>query len=372
MIKVLFIFGTRPEAIKMSPLIKKFQNYKKNFNTKVCVTAQHREMLDQVLSFFEIKPDYDLNLMRPGQNLYQLTADVIIGLKPVLEEFTPDVVLVHGDTTTSTIAALAAFYANAKIGHVEAGLRTYNKYAPYPEEINRQLTSRITDYNFAPTQKSKQNLLNEGINEDSIIVTGNTVIDALLMAQDKLRTYENEEINKLKKMVDNTKKLILVTGHRRENFGDGFLNICEAIKQIARNNDNIQIIYPVHLNPNVQKPVFYLLDNLPNVKLVTPLAYPAFVWLMSQSYLILTDSGGVQEEAPSLGKPVLVMRDVTERPEAVEAGTVKMVGIDKDKITDTINELLRNSILYQQMSNAHNPYGDGNACGRILEYLLNI
>jgi len=367
--KILLIFGTRPEAIKMSPLVKEFQKYKSKFNTKVCVTAQHREMLDQVLAFFEIKPDYDLNLMRPGQNLYQLTADVIIGLKLVLEEFIPDVVLVHGDTTTSTIAALASFYANAKVGHVEAGLRTYNKQAPYPEEINRQLTSRITDYNFAPTQKSKQNLLNEGISEKSIVVTGNTVIDALLWTQDKLKTYEDDEIHKLKNFIDNTKKLILITGHRRENFGDGFLNICEAIKQIAEKYSNVQIIYPVHLNPNVQKPVYDLLDNLQNIKLISPLAYPAFVWLMSQSYLILTDSGGVQEEAPSLGKPVLVMRDVTERPEAVEAGTVKMVGTDKNKIVSSINELLNNTALYEQMSKNHNPYGNGKACEQIVEII---
>jgi UDP-N-acetylglucosamine 2-epimerase (non-hydrolysing) len=370
--KIIFVFGTRPEAIKMAPLIKEFQKHKNKFDTKVCVTAQHREMLDQVLTFFEIRPDYDLDLMRPGQNLYQLTADVIVGLKPVLEDFKSDVVLVHGDTTTSTSAALAAFYANAKVGHVEAGLRTYNKHAPYPEEMNRQLTSRIADYNFTPTQKSRQNLLNEGISDESIVVTGNTVIDALLWAQDKLKIYEDEEICQLKQLFDDTKKLILVTGHRRENFGDGFLNICEAIKQVAKNNRDVQIFYPVHLNPNVQKPVYDRLSHLSNVKLMAPLAYPPFVWLMSHSYLILTDSGGVQEEAPSLGKPVLVMRDVTERPEAVEAGTVKMVGTDKDKIVGTINELLKNNILYQQMSKAHNPYGDGNACVRIIKTMESI
>jgi len=367
--KIMLIFGTRPEAIKMAPLVKEFQKHNENFDTKVCVTAQHREMLDQVLAFFEIKPDYDLNLMRPGQNLYQLTADVIVGLKPVLEEFKPDVVLVHGDTTTSTAAALAAFYAGAKVGHVEAGLRTHNKLAPFPEEINRQLTSRIADYNFAPTQKSKQNLLNENIAEDNITITGNTVIDALLWAQEKLKTYEDDEIRGLKQMVDSTKKMILVTGHRRENFGDGFLNICKAIKQIAEENQDVQIIYPVHLNPNVQKPVYDLLNNLSNVKLIAPLAYPAFVWLMMQSYLILTDSGGVQEEAPSLGKPVLVMRDVTERPEAVEAGTVKIVGTDCEKIVSNINALLSNTSLYQQMSKAHNPYGDGKASKKILQTL---
>jgi len=367
--KILLVFGTRPEAIKMAPLAKEFQKHNNVFETKICVTAQHREMLDQVLAFFEIVPDYDLNLMRPGQNLYQLTADVIVGLKPVLEEFQPDVVLVHGDTTTSTAAGLAAFYANAKVGHVEAGLRTYNKYAPFPEEINRQLTSRIADYNFAPTQKSKQNLLSENIAEESIVITGNTVIDALLWAQEKLKTYEDDEIRQLKQLVDETKKIILVTGHRRENFGDGFLNICEAIKQVAEQNKDTQIIYPVHLNPNVQKPVYDLLKDVPNVQLIAPLAYPAFVWLMSQSYLILTDSGGVQEEAPSLGKPVLVMRETTERPEAVDAGTVKMVGTDKEKIVSNINELLSNQNLYQKMSKAHNPYGDGEACERITEFL---
>ena len=367
--KILLVFGTRPEAIKMAPLAKEFQKHSNVFETKICVTAQHREMLDQVLTFFEIVPDYDLNLMRPGQNLYQLTADVIVGLKPVLEEFQPDVVLVHGDTTTSTAAALAAFYAGAKVGHVEAGLRTYNKYAPFPEEINRQLTSRIADYNFAPTQKSKQNLLNENIAEASIGITGNTVIDALLWAQEKLKTYEDDEIRQLKQLVDATKKVILVTGHRRENFGDGFLNICEAIKQVAEQNKDTQIIYPVHLNPNVQKPVYDLLKNVPNVQLIAPLAYPAFVWLMTQSYLILTDSGGVQEEAPSLGKPVLVMRETTERPEAVDAGTVKMVGTNKEKIVSNINELLNNQNLYQEMSKAHNPYGDGKACERIITLL---
>lgn len=370
--KILIVFGTRPEAIKMAPLVKEFQKNELNINTRICVTAQHREMLDQVLDFFEIKPDYDLNLMRPGQNLYQLTSDVIIGLKPILEEFKPNVVLVHGDTTTSAVTALATFYAGAKVGHVEAGLRTYNKNAPFPEEINRQLTSRIADYHFAPTQKSKQNLLDENIAEGDIIVTGNSVIDALLWTQEKLKKYEDDEISLLKRMVDNKKRLILVTGHRRENFGDGFLNICEAIKQVAEKNESVQIIYPVHLNPNVQKPVYELLNNLPNVKLIAPLAYPAFVWLMSQSYLILTDSGGVQEEAPSLGKPVLVMREITERPEAVEAGTVKMVGTDKENIISSINALLNDTSLYRQMSKSHNPYGDGKACKRIILFLRQL
>jgi UDP-N-acetylglucosamine 2-epimerase (non-hydrolysing) len=370
--RVLLVFGTRPEAIKMAPLVKAFQQRTDVFETKVCVTAQHREMLDQVLSFFELTPDYDLNLMCPGQNLFQLTADVITGLKPVLETFLPDVVLVHGDTTTSTAAALAAFYAGIKVAHVEAGLRTYNKQAPFPEEMNRQLTSRIADYHFAPTAAAKQNLLHEGIAPTGITVTGNTVIDALLWAQNKLTRYEDEEIQQLKKIVDTTKKIILVTGHRRENFGEGFMNICRAIKQIAEENKEVQIIYPVHLNPNVQKPVYELLSHQSNINLIAPLAYPAFIWLMAKSYLILTDSGGVQEEAPSLGKPVLVMRDTTERPEAVEAGTVKMVGADAAKIKTFITLLLTDKKVYEQMSKAHNPYGDGKACEKIIDTLHRI
>jgi UDP-N-acetylglucosamine 2-epimerase (non-hydrolysing) len=368
--KILLVFGTRPEAIKMAPLVKMFRQHTDSFDTKVCVTAQHRQMLDHVLSFFEITPDYDLNLMRPGQNLFQLTAGVIVGLRPILETFIPDIVLVHGDTTTSSAAALAAFYAGAKVSHVEAGLRTYNKYAPFPEEMNRQITSRLADYHFAPTETAKQNLLREGIGENSIVVTGNTVIDALLWAQEKLKHYNNDEIQHLKSIIDPTKKIILVTGHRRENFGEGFLNICKAIKYIAETNADTQIIYPVHLNPNVQKPVYELLSGLSNVKLILPLAYPAFVWLMSKSYLILTDSGGVQEEAPSLGKPVLVMRETTERPEAVAAGTVKMVGTDVDKITSSITELLKDEVIYKQMSSAHNPYGDGKASEKIEQFLF--
>ena len=370
--KILLVFGTRPEAIKMAPLVKEFQKHKEKFVSKVCVTAQHREMLDQVLAFFEITPNYDLNLMRPGQDLYKLTADVIVGLRPVLEDLKPDVVLVHGDTTTSTAAALAAFYSRAKVGHVEAGLRTYNKYAPFPEEINRQLTSRIADYHFAPTQRSKENLLSENIANKIIVVSGNTVIDALLWAQEKLKTYEDDEIRQLKQIVDPAKKMILVTGHRRENFGDGFLNICKAIRHISKEYKDVQIIYPVHLNPNVQKPVYELLKDLPNVRLITPLAYPSFVWLMMKSYLILTDSGGVQEEAPSLGKPVLVMREVTERPEAVEAGTVKLVGTNCSKIIGEVSRLLKNIEYYNTMSQAINPYGDGLACCRIFYYLNDI
>jgi UDP-N-acetylglucosamine 2-epimerase (non-hydrolysing) len=368
--KILLVFGTRPEAIKMAPLVKAFQQHAALFDTKVCVTAQHRQMLDQVLSFFEITPDYDLNLMRQGQNLYQLTADVIVGLKPVLEDCASDIVFVHGDTTTSSAAALTAFYAGAKVAHVEAGLRTYNKHAPFPEEINRQITSRLADYHFAPTETAKQNLLREGIVAENIIVTGNTVIDALLWAQEKLKHYHDDEIQQMQTIVDSAKKLILVTGHRRENFGEGFLNICKAIKQVAEVHDDVQIIYPVHLNPNVQKPVYELLSGLPNIKLVHPLSYPAFVWLMSKSYLILTDSGGVQEEAPSLGKPVLVMRETTERPEAVEVGTVKMVGTDVDKIISSIINLLKAGDIYKRMSGAHNPYGDGRACEQIVKWIM--
>ena len=368
--KILLVFGTRPEAIKMAPLIKMFRKQADLFDTKVCVTAQHRQMLDQVLSFFEITPDYDLNIMRPGQNLFQLTADVMVGLKPILEEFMPDLVLVHGDTTTSAAAAWAAFYAGAKVAHVEAGLRTYNKYAPFPEEMNRQITSRLTDYHFAPTGVAKQNLLREGILENNIAVTGNTVIDALLWAQEKLTNYHDDEIQALENKISPAKKLILVTGHRRENFGEGFLHICKAIKHLAETNAGTQIIYPVHLNPNVQKQVYELLNGISNIALISPLAYPAFVWLMNKSYLILTDSGGVQEEAPSLGKPVLVMRETTERPEAVAAGTVKMVGTDGDKIISSVTALLKDEKVYKQMCETHNPYGDGKACERIVKWII--
>ena len=366
--KILLVFGTRPEAIKMAPVVKEFQKYPEQFDTKVCVTAQHRQMLDQVLDFFEIKPDYDLDLMRPGQNLHQLTADVITGLKPVLEEFKPDYVFVHGDTTTSTASALAAFYTGAKVCHVEAGLRTYNKQAPFPEEMNRQITGRLTDIHFSPTEAAKQNLLSEGIKEDTILVTGNTVIDALLYATNKLKSYTDDEIETLKKVVDFNKKLVLVTGHRRENFGTGFINICHSLLEIAKNNDT-EIIYPVHLNPNVQDPVNKLLTNNANIKLIQPLSYPAFVWLMEKSHIILTDSGGIQEEAPSLGKPVLVMREVTERPEAVTAGTVKLVGTDSEKIITETTRLLQDEKYYLGMTKIHNPYGDGKAGGRIVDFL---
>ena len=370
-IKNLVIFGTRPEAIKMAPLIKEFQKNDK-FDTKVCVTAQHREMLDQVLDFFEIKPDYDLNLMKPNQNLYSLTADIITELKCVLEDFKPDFVYVHGDTTTTMATSIAGFYSGAKICHVEAGLRTHNKRSPFPEEMNRQVTGRIADYHFAPTIQSKNNLLNENIVDSSILITGNTVIDALLDSSERVKSIKNDEIDQLKNLVDNSKKLILVTGHRRENHGQGFINICEALKEIAVNNADVQIIYPVHLNPNVQKPVHEILSGIDNVHLIEPLAYPAFVWLMSQSYLIITDSGGVQEEAPSLGKPVLVMRDTTERPEAVEAGTVILVGTDKNKIVSEANRLLSDSSIYKTMRELHNPYGDGKACERIVDFIKKI
>lgn len=365
--KVLIVFGTRPEAIKMAPVVKAFKEAA-DFKTRVCVTAQHREMLDQVLAFFDIRPDYDLNLMRPNQNLFSLTGDILNGLKPILEDFKPDVVLVHGDTTTSTSAALAAFYGGAKVGHVEAGLRTYNKLAPYPEEVNRQLTGRLADYHFAPTERSRQNLLNELVDDTSIVVTGNTVIDALFESVERVKNVEgNVLIDRLKSLVGDD-EVVLVTGHRRENFGDGFLNICAAIKEIALSFKG-KVIYPVHLNPNVQKPVKELLGDIDNVKLIDPLPYEAFVWMMNRSKLIITDSGGVQEEAPSLGKPVLVMRDTTERPEAVEAGTVILVGTNKEKIVAEALDLLNNEDRYVKMTSLHNPYGDGKSAQRIVEFL---
>ncbi|MDG5801031.1 UDP-N-acetylglucosamine 2-epimerase (non-hydrolyzing) [Marinilabiliaceae bacterium ANBcel2] len=365
--KVLIVFGTRPEAIKMSPVVKAFQKENLYFETRVCVTAQHREMLDQVLDFFDITPYYDLDLMKPNQNLYSLTGDIINGLKPVLEEFVPDVVLVHGDTTTSAATALAAFYAGSKVGHVEAGLRTYNKLAPFPEEINRQLTGRIADYHFAPTEKSKSNLLMEQIAEESILVTGNTVIDALFESVERVKdNIDNDLINSLEKIVGDH-EIVLVTGHRRENFGDGFLNICAALKEIAL-NFNGKVIYPVHLNPNVQKPVHDILGDVDNIKLIDPLPYEGFVWMMNRSKIIITDSGGVQEEAPSLGKPVLVMRETTERPEAVDAGTVILVGADKNKISSEAIDLIKDSDRYKRMSALHNPYGDGKAAERIVNF----
>jgi UDP-N-acetylglucosamine 2-epimerase (non-hydrolysing) len=366
--KNLIIFGTRPEAIKMAPLVNQFLADDR-FETKVCVTGQHREMLDQVLSFFGIVPDYDLSLMKPNQNLYNLTGEVISGLKPILESFSPDYVYVHGDTTTTMAASIAGFYSGAIVCHIEAGLRTNNILSPFPEEMNRQVAGRVATYHFAPTIKSQENLLKENLPKANILVTGNTVIDALLESTNKVGDLENDEVLELKKNVNFQNKILLVTGHRRENHGQGFINICAALKEIALNNPEVEIIYPVHLNPNVLKPVNTLLEGIINIHLVKPLSYPSFVWLMNQSYLIITDSGGVQEEAPSLGKPVLVMRDTTERPEAVESGTVILVGTNTTKIIEETNKLLNNPLAYERMSALHNPYGDGNACERIINFM---
>lgn len=368
--KILIVFGTRPEAIKMAPVVKEFKEYPELFDTKVCVTAQHREMLDQVLDFFEVEPDYDLDLMTQEQSLHSLTAKVIQELKPVLNEFDPDVVYVQGDTTTSFAATLATFYENIKVYHVEAGLRTYDKKAPFPEELNRQLTSRIADIHFAPTDQARKNLLSEGIGDSSIIVTGNTVIDALQYTAEKVESISSDEIKKLESLIDSSKKLILVTGHRRENFGVGFQDICDALKELAQ-YESVQIIYPVHLNPNVRKPVYDLLGDIENIKLMDPLSYETFVWLMKRSYLVLTDSGGIQEEAPGLSKPVLVMRETTERTEAVEAGTVLLVGTDKNKIVTECVSLIQDPVKYEKMSVAINPYGDGKAAKRIVEFQKN-
>jgi UDP-N-acetylglucosamine 2-epimerase (non-hydrolysing) len=374
--KVLLVFGTRPEAIKMAPLVKAFEK-EKNIISKVCVTAQHREMLDQVLDMFDIKPDYDLNIMKAGQDLFDVTTNVLLGLKDVLNDFNPDVVLVHGDTTTTSASSLAAFYNKIKVGHVEAGLRTGDIYSPWPEEANRQITGVLANYHFTPTTTSENNLLKENKNPNDIIVTGNTVIDALFLALDKIEKDDNlkskivDTINSQYKLQDN-KKIILVTGHRRENFGQGFVNICEALKTLAINNPEIDIVYPVHLNPNVQKPVNEILSNTSNVYLIEPLQYEQFIYMMNKSYFIITDSGGVQEEAPSLGKPVLVMRDTTERPEAVDAGTVKLVGTNRESIIKEAQKLLDNKEEYEKMSKAHNPYGDGKACERIVEFIRDV
>ena len=371
--KVLLVFGTRPEAIKMAPLVKAFEN-EATIQSKVCVTAQHREMLDQVLDMFDITPDYDLDIMKPRQDLFEVTANVLLGLKDVLNEYSPDVVLVHGDTTTTSASSLAAFYHKIKVGHVEAGLRTGDMYSPWPEEANRQITGVLANYHFAPTTTSENNLLKENKNKDNILVTGNTVIDALFLALDKiennpqLKTKIIASINAQYQLND-TKKLILVTGHRRENFGEGFINICEALKTLALNNPDVDIVYPVHLNPNVQKPVKEILSNVSNVFLIEPLQYENFIYMMNRSYFIITDSGGVQEEAPSLGKPVLVMRNTTERPEAIEAGTVKLVGTNPQTIIDEAQKLLDDKIEYERMSKAHNPYGDGKACERIVKFI---
>lgn len=368
--KVLIVFGTRPEAIKMAPLVKDFLLKKNEVETRICVTAQHRQMLDQVLDFFRIIPDYDLNLMEKQQTLNSITARVLEELKPILDDYKPDYVFVHGDTATSTAAALAAFYSECKVAHIEAGLRTWNKHAPFPEEMNRQLTTKLTDIHFAPTIQAKNNLLQEGVSERDVLVTGNTVIDALFNSLNILKQSTTDEIEALKEVVDNNKKIILVTGHRRENFGQGFVNICTALKSVATQHPDVDIIYPVHLNPNVQEPVLEILSNIENIKLISPLSYPAFVWLMEKSEIIITDSGGVQEEAPSLGKPVLVMRDVTERPEAVEVGTVVLVGTDIEKITSYTEKLLTDLDYYNSMSSVKNPYGDGKASEKIVNYIL--
>ncbi len=381
--KVMLVFGTRPEAIKMAPLVKEFQKHPENFQTIVCVTGQHRQMLDQVLDLFEIIPDFDLNIMKQGQDLYDVTARVLTGMRDILKEAKPDVVLVHGDTTTSTAAALAAFYQQIPVGHVEAGLRTHNIYSPWPEEMNRQITGRIATYNFAPTLLSKSNLLKEAINPDSIVVTGNTVIDALHQVVTKIKKDTNLD-TELEKTLEKSgydvsrlrddRKLVLITGHRRENFGDGFIQMCTAIKDLTRKYPDVDFVYPMHLNPNVRKPIHEVfgenLSDLKNMFFIEPLEYLSFVYLMEKSAIVLTDSGGIQEEAPGLGKPVLVMRDTTERPEALDAGTVKLVGTDYNKIVDEVSILLDNAEIYKKMSMAVNPYGDGLACGRIVNFLL--
>lgn len=381
--KIMLVFGTRPEAIKMAPLVKEFQKRPNEFRTIVCVTGQHREMLDQVLHIFEITPDYDLNIMKQGQDLYDVTARVLLGMRDVLKEARPDVVLVHGDTTTSTAAALAAFYQQIPVGHVEAGLRTHNIYSPWPEEMNRQLTGRLATYHFAPTPLSRQNLLSEGVQESHVTVTGNTVIDALYMVVGKIKRDKvlDAELEKLLKQsgydvnrLSAGKKLVLITGHRRENFGDGFISMCRAIKTLTEKYPEVDFVYPMHLNPNVRKPIHEVfgedLSGLGNMFFIEPLEYLSFVYLMEKSTIVLTDSGGIQEEAPGLGKPVLVMRDTTERPEALEAGTVKLVGTNYDKIITEVSALIEDREYYDKMSKAVNPYGDGLSSNRIVKYLL--
>ena len=379
---ILLVFGTRPEAIKMCPLVKEFKRYPELFDTKVCVTGQHREMLDQVLHIFDIHPDFDLNIMKQGQDLYDITSRVLLGMRDILQQVKPDIVLVHGDTTTSTAAALAAFYQQIPVGHVEAGLRTNNIYSPWPEEMNRQITSRIATYNFAPTPLSKTNLLKENVKEDSILVTGNTVIDALHQVVQQIKSNDAiaEEItDTLRKAgynvsrIDSNRRLVLITGHRRENFGQGFINICTALRDLADLFPDVDFVYPMHLNPNVRKPISEVFGEHAaesgNMFFIEPLEYLSFVYLMERSYLVLTDSGGIQEEAPGLGKPVLVMRNTTERPEALDAGTVRLVGTDYNAIVSSVTELLNDAEVYNRMSNAVNPYGDGKACGRIVNCL---
>lgn len=380
--KMMLVFGTRPEAIKMAPLVKEFQKHESEFETVVCVTGQHREMLDQVLRIFDITPDYDLNIMKQGQDLYDVTARVLTGMRDVLDTVKPDIVLVHGDTTTSTAAALAAFYRQIPVGHVEAGLRTHNIYSPYPEEMNRQITGRIATYHFAPTPLSRQNLLDEGVKDAQITVTGNTVIDALYWVVDKIKHNTSLACSLDKELrtsgydtarLNSGREMVLITGHRRENFGEGFISICQAIKTLSEQFPNVDFIYPMHLNPNVRRPIHEVfgenLSDLGNLFFIEPLEYLSFVYLMEKSTLVLTDSGGIQEEAPGLGKPVLVMRDTTERPEALDAGTVKLIGTDYDKIVGEVSTLLTDTAAYDRMSRAVNPYGDGKACGRIAEYI---
>ncbi|MEZ9408603.1 UDP-N-acetylglucosamine 2-epimerase [Vibrio lentus] len=373
--KVLVVFGTRPEAIKMAPLVKTLEHHSEFINMKVCVTAQHREMLDQVLELFEITPDYDLDIMKQGQDLFDVTSRVLMGMRSVLDDYQPDIVLVHGDTTTTIGASLAAFYKQIPVGHVEAGLRTNDIYSPWPEEANRKLTSQITQYHFAPTQLNLSNLEGEGVPKEKIIVTGNTVIDSLLITVKKIHENESvkksiEELFSVEGYTFTSRKIVLVTGHRRENFGNGFLNICTALKKLSELYPDVDFVYPVHLNPNVQEPVNKLLRGIDNVYLIDPVGYLPFVYLLDKSFLILTDSGGVQEEAPSLGKPVLVMRDTTERPEAVSAGTVALVGTGIDSIISNVSELLNSSEKYLEMSVAHNPYGNGTASQVIVDFLI--
>lgn len=381
--KIMLVFGTRPEAIKMAPLVKKFHKHTGEFETVVCVTGQHREMLDQVLTIFDIKPDYDLNIMKQGQDLYDVTARVLVGMRDILKETKPDIVLVHGDTTTSTAAALAAFYQQIPVGHVEAGLRTYDIYSPWPEEMNRQITGRIATYNFAPTPLSRQNLIDENIPDGKITVTGNTVIDALHIVVENIKSDKSLDVSLEKELKgkgydvsrlnNGRRRLVLITGHRRENFGEGFISMCKAIKQLTILYPEVDFVYPMHLNPNVREPIHKVfgedLSALGNIFFIEPLEYLSFVYLMEKSHIVLTDSGGIQEEAPGLGKPVLVMRDTTERPEAVTAGTVKLVGTDYDKIVGETQNLLEDTALYERMSKAVNPYGDGHACERIVNRL---
>ncbi|MBW1650253.1 MAG: UDP-N-acetylglucosamine 2-epimerase (non-hydrolyzing) [Deltaproteobacteria bacterium] len=375
--KILIVFGTRPEAIKMAPLIKEFEKNRNEFDTKICVTAQHRQMLDQILTLFNIKPDYDFNIMKPKQNLYDITASILLKMKKVLNEFKPDLVLVHGDTTTTFAAALSAYYQKIDVGHIEAGLRTGNIYSPYPEEINRQLASKIAKYHFAPTAADKKNLLKENIKKENIAVTGNTVIDALLMIVKRFKTDDKLKKATAKKIADigypelDINRFILATGHRRESFGEGFLNICEGLKKTAKKYPNIDIVYPVHLNPNVKKPVEKILSGIQNIYLLKPINYQSFVYLMSRSYIILTDSGGIQEEAPSLKKPTLVIRDITERHQAIKAGTAKLIGTDKDNIFKQISLLIEDKNEYNNMIKRKNPYGSGHAAFKIVDFIKN-